>query len=86
MIDNVEKIVDMVYDYAEDECDNELFSVIPVSSSELNVVRAITRIRKSKQFKAVTYEKDGEDEGSYLIKVTYMNKKGGKFNNKKRRK
>lgn len=86
MIDTVEKIVNTVYDFAEDECDTELYSIIPVSSSELNVVRAITRIRKSKVFKAVTYEKDGEEGGSYLIKVTYMNKKNNKFNNKKRRK
>jgi len=86
MVDSIEKIVDMVYDYAEDECGTELQSVIEVHSSELNIVRAVTRLRKGKMFKAVTYEKCGEDEGSYLIKVTYMNKKGGKFNNKKRRK
>lgn len=78
MIDSVEKIVDMVYDYAEDECNNELFSIIPVSSSELNVVRAVTRIRKSKMFRAVTYEKDGDEEGKYNIKVTYIKKKGSK--------
>ena len=86
MVDNVEKIVNTVYDVAEDECETELYSIIPVSSSELNIVRSVVRLRKSKAFKAVTYEKDGDDEGSYLIKVTYMNKKGGKFNNNKRRK
>ena len=86
MIDSIDKIVNMVYDYAEDECGTELFSVVPVSSSELNIVRAITRIRKSKQFKAVTYEKDGEDEGAYNIKITYYNKRNNKSNNKKRRK
>ena len=87
MVDNVEKIVNTVYDVAEDECETELYSVVPVSSSELNIVRSVVRLRKSRVFKAVTYEKDGDDEGSYLIKVTYMNKKGGsKFNNNKRRK
>lgn len=75
MIDSIEKIVNTVYDYAEDGCDCEPYTLVPVSSSELNVTRAVVRIRKSKQFKAVTYEKDGEEEGKYNIKITYMNKR-----------
>ena len=81
---DIEKIVQKVYDIAEEDVGHEPYSLIATGCTELEAVRAISRMRKAKVFKAVTYERDEDD--NILIKVTYYNKKNMHFEKKKRRK
>lgn len=86
-MDNVQKIVDYVLDYCEDEVGENSYSLIPVSCSDITIVRVVTRLRKTKQFYSVTYELDPDEDGKYLVKVVYLKKKDKHIEkNKKRRK
>lgn len=81
-MDIISKTMNKVLDWAENECEAETFSLVPVECNEVEAMRCVVRLRKLKQFKSVSYEKD--DENIY-IKVIYLNKKNMIYSKKRRK-
>ena len=46
-MDNVQKIVDYVLDYCEDEVGENSYSLIPVSCSDITIVRVVIKLNSN---------------------------------------